>query len=66
MQGSPHQLAARIAKMERIHGASQQARERMAKAAEAADDWWGVCRVCGERVTGTLEDLRKHGERHRG
>lgn len=64
MTGSPQQKAARISKMQRIAGAEASTKARMAEADMKAENWWGICRICGETVKGTLENLQKHAEKH--
>lgn len=39
---------------------SVEAKQRLDEANAKATDWWGVCRLCGQKVTGTLKDLMAH------
>lgn len=31
---------------------------------DTLDKWWGKCRVCGETIEGSQEELRKHVKSH--
>ena len=66
MAGSVQQMAARLSKMQRLAGASGSTKSRMAAAGVKAEDWWGICRTCGDTIKGSLETLQAHTEKHRG
>lgn len=37
---------------------------RMRAADAEAKDWYATCRVCGERIKGSLEELKEHVKCH--
>lgn len=47
-------------KMMRHLGMSEGAKERLDAENRRRTDWWGLCRRCGKRVEGTLDQLRAH------
>lgn len=40
-----------------------EAQERLNEVARKTD-WWGICRICGQRLDGSVADIKahKHGE----
>lgn len=52
---------ARIEKrFRRILGASEGAREYQHCVLSKQSDWWGICRKCGKKITGTPADIAAH------
>lgn len=51
---------AMTAAVKRHAGMSPERREEVKKAHEEFSDWFGVCRHCGETITGTPKELREH------
>jgi hypothetical protein len=45
--------------MGRNFGMSEATKEKLAKQNAQFNDWYGVCRKCGQSLTGSLEELRK-------
>lgn len=45
-------------------GMSEETRNSLKSFNEAQKDWTATCRLCGETLTGTLEDLRQHRLAH--
>ena len=46
--------------MTRRLGMSTAQKEALGAANASKADWWARCRLCGDRVYGTLEELEKH------
>lgn len=41
-------------------GMSEDKKVQLVAFNEKADDWYGTCRKCGEKVRGTLAKMREH------
>lgn len=50
----------RVDKMTRSLGMSSEAKATLAKAMDAQTDWTATCRKCGEKLTGTMAQIREH------
>ena len=48
------------ARLNRHNGMGEDVQERLTMANEAATDWRGTCRKCGETLKGSLADMRGH------
>lgn len=47
-------------KMIRSLGMTADAKSALAKAMDTQTDWYSVCLVCGEHLTGTLAQIKEH------
>lgn len=59
MRGERHKRAAERLMHRRVGMTAEQKEALNAHNANKAD-WWARCRLCGERVYGTLEELEAH------